>query len=238
VTDCATIDLCGEALLAHPMGALFWPRESALIVSDLHLEKGSSYARRGVFLPPYDTRTTLKRLLVLCRTFDPRLVISLGDAFHDSEAETRMDGEDARRLDALIAGRRWIWILGNHDACPPVRFAGDSRTELSLDPITFRHEPATGGATGELCGHFHPAARILTERGSQRRRCFLEDGARLVMPAFGAYAGGLNVFDAAFDGLFAGIPRVWALGARGVYRIRDELLLPEPSAAMRGVGKL
>ncbi|MEQ1930492.1 MAG: ligase-associated DNA damage response endonuclease PdeM [Parvularculaceae bacterium] len=229
MTDCALIELCGEKLLAHPMGALFWPAQETLIVADLHFEKGSAYARRGVFLPPYDTRTTLKRLIVLCRRFNPRAVISLGDAFHDGEAEARIDKEDAELLTGLVAAQRWTWILGNHDAAPPKAFAGAASIEERLGPLVFRHEPLRGAARGELCGHLHPSARIKTESGSQRRRCFAADGSRMVLPAFGAYAGGLNILDAAFDRVFAA-RSAWALGARGVYRIAPGLLMPEENA--------
>lgn len=218
------------------MGALFWPREEALIVADLHFEKGSAYARRGVFLPPYDTRTTLKRLVVLCRLFKPRSVISLGDAFHDGDAEGRFDAEDASLLQSLLAAHRWIWILGNHDAAPPRSFEGDAMTEHRVGSLIFRHEPAAD-ANGELCGHLHPCARIRTEKGTQRRRCFATDGSRMVLPAFGAYAGGLNILDEAFAPLFE-TPTAWALGAKGVYRIPSRLLLAEVNAARSKSGAI
>lgn len=231
MTDCADIDLCGERLLAHPMGALFWPSRETLIVADLHFEKGSSYAKRGIFLPPYDTRTTLRRLMALCRRFGPRAVISLGDAFHDREAEARLEGEDASLLKSLIAAHRWIWILGNHDAEPPAGFSGQAVVEHREGRLRFRHEPSHGEAPGELAGHLHPCARIRTESGSQRRRCFATDGDRMILPAFGAYAGGLNVLDDAFEPLFAAQPTALALGTGGVYRIAPRLLLPEAKAS-------
>lgn len=217
------------------MGALYAPSQRTLIVADLHFEKGSSFARRGVFLPPYDTRTTLKRLLALCRRFDPTVIVSLGDAFHDRGAEARIGREDAALLDSLIAGAKWVWILGNHDPEPPRRFAGDTLIERRLGALTLRHEPTAGPAPGEIAGHLHPCARIRTQSLTQRRRCFASDGARLVMPAFGAYAGGLNVLDEAFAPIF-GDPVAWALGERGVYPIDRSRLAPDPdraSAAMR-----
>ncbi|NWG70236.1 MAG: ligase-associated DNA damage response endonuclease PdeM [Parvularculaceae bacterium] len=229
MSDCATIDFCGEKLLAHPMGALFWPAREVLIVADLHFEKGSSFASRGVFLPPYDTRTTLKRLSALSRRFKPRTVISLGDAFHDRDAEARFDLEDSALLTSLIGAHRWIWVLGNHDAHPPGAFPGEPCAELTLGALRFRHAPG-GDEPGELCGHFHPCARIRIEGGVQRRRCFASDDARLVLPAFGAYAGGLNILDDAFGRVFSARPNVWALGAGGVYLISDRLFVPEAGA--------
>ncbi len=230
MTDCAIIELCGEKLLAHPMGALYWPAEETLIVADLHFEKGSSYAQRGILLPPYDTRTTLLRLIALCRRFSPRAVISLGDAFHDDDAEARFDGEDVALLKSLTGAHRWVWILGNHDTAAPAVFPGEAHVELTVGPLRLRHEPAAGPARGEVSGHLHPCARIRTECGSQRRRCFATDGARIVLPAFGAYAGGLNVLDEAFGVLFASPPSALALGGRGVYQIAPRRLLPDSDA--------
>jgi hypothetical protein len=224
------IAVLGEKLLAHPMGALFAPRRGALIVADLHFEKGSSFARRGVFLPPYDTRATLMRLAALCRIFDPAAVISLGDAFHDDGAETRLAEEDAEMLAGLIAGRKWIWILGNHDPAPPRRFAGETCAEHRIGALTLRHEPTARRAQGEIAGHLHPCARIRTQTRTQRRRCFVGDGERLVLPAFGAYAGGLNVLDDAFRPLFRE-PVAWALGESGVYCFDRSRLVPDAAPA-------
>lgn len=235
MSETAKIAVNGEALVASPLGALYWPARRALIVADLHFEKGSSFARRGVMLPPYDTRTTLHRLLALCRLFDPALVISLGDAFHDRGAEARIEAEDADLLAALIAARRWIWVLGNHDPAPPKRFSGEVCTERRLGRLVFRHEPAAGGAEGELAGHLHPCARVLTETRTQRRRCFASDGARLVLPAFGAYTGGLNVLDEAYRGLFSELT-AWAIGGQGVYPISSRLLVADPPDRRRATG--
>ncbi len=109
------IALAGVALLADPAGALFWSDEQLLVVADLHLEKGSAFAKRGVLLPPYDTATTLARLARLIARYAPRLVIALGDSFHDSDGPLRMAGTDRVALEGLQRGRDWIWIAGNHD---------------------------------------------------------------------------------------------------------------------------
>lgn len=227
--------LQGETLLATQSGALYWPREETLVVSDLHLEKGSHYAARGVLLPPYDSRTTLRRLSVAVRDFAPKRVISLGDAFHDADAEARMDEGDADILGALTSECDWIWILGNHDPRPPARFSGAVETEAQIGCLRFHHEPSPGLAPGEVAGHLHPAARVRLESRIVRRRCFVSDGTRLVMPAFGAYAGGLNVLDSAFSTLFGAFSCL-VLGGEGVYAFGQASLEPDPAPAHRLTG--
>ncbi|MGE0409962.1 MAG: ligase-associated DNA damage response endonuclease PdeM [Amphiplicatus sp.] len=221
-------EVSGVSLIPTPEGALWWPEEKTLVVADLHFEKGSSFAARGVLIPPYDTRSTLRRLAALTTRLRPARVISLGDAFHDRGAETRMDEADAARLAALIAGVEWIWALGNHDPAPPTRFKGEVVAAKRLGPLIFRHEPTAGASPGEIAGHLHPCARVRTESRVQRRRCFATDGARLVLPAFGAYAGGLNVLDEAFANILP-TPTVWALGRREVYAIAARRLIAEPA---------
>ncbi|MBI1366023.1 MAG: ligase-associated DNA damage response endonuclease PdeM [Alphaproteobacteria bacterium] len=230
--DGVFIELGGARFTPTPEGALWWPQKEALIVSDLHFEKGSSFAARGVFLPPYDTRTTLKRLGRVVATFKPKRVISLGDAFHDGGAEARIDERDAETLERLVASVRWTWVLGNHDPAPPKRFAGEAVAAERIGRLTFRHEPAAGPAEGEIAGHLHPCARVRTESRVQRRRCFATDGARLVMPAFGAYAGGLNLLDEAFACILQK-PVAWVMGRARVYPIAPALLVADPPAAAR-----
>ena len=226
MTSTAFMFINGEALTPDPLGALYWAREETLIVSDLHFEKGSSYAARGVMLPPYDTRATLMRLTALVRRYRPKRIISLGDAFHDGEAEARMDAADVEALDSLMRGSDWLWVLGNHDPAPPARFAAPSEPEIAIGPLVFRHEPKEGAAEGEIAGHLHPCARVITEGGSLRRRCFAADGRRLIMPAMGAYTGGLNVLDDAFAPLFDNIV-AWVMGGEGVYPVGRASLRPE-----------
>ena len=195
-----TIAIAGAAFIADPSGALYWPEHGLLAVSDLHLEKGSSYAARGQFLPPYDSAATLTRLTRLIAHYAPRCVVSLGDSFHDGGGPARLAAADRDNLTAMQRGRDWIWIAGNHDPEPAHNIGGAFHESLTLGALTFRHLP-TGGS-GEICGHLHPVARI-TQRGrSMRRRCFAADETRMVMPAFGAFTGGLNVRDAAFADLF------------------------------------
>jgi uncharacterized protein len=192
----------GILLLADCIGALFWPEQSVLAVADLHLEKGSSFATRGVLLPPYDTAATLARLSRLILRYAPRTVIALGDSFHDGGGPARIGDEDRTTLSALQRGRDWVWIAGNHDPEPVAGLGGVSAASVAIGALIFRHMPASGAAPGEIAGHLHPVARVSARGRTVSRRCFVSDGARMVMPAFGTYAGGLNVRARAFAHLF------------------------------------
>src|SRR5213082_3604701 len=186
--------------VADLSGALFWQEQRLLVVSDLHLEKGSSFAARGVLLPPYDTVATLSRLAIVIARHDPGMVIALGDSFHDRDAHQRLSDIDRGAITALQAQRDWIWISGNHDPALPSELGGVVASEVAIGPIAFRHQPT--GAVGEIAGHLHPKARVATRGRSMERRCFACDDERAVMPAFGAYTGGLSIRDAAFAKIF------------------------------------
>ena len=207
-----------EALL-RASGALWLAAERALVLADLHLEKGSSYAARGQMLPPYDTRETLKRLAAEVETLAPATVVLLGDTFHDRRSEERLAADDAERLRGLARGRTLVWVVGNHDADGPRALPGEIADEVPLAGLTLRHEPQPGPRPFEVSGHLHPAAKVRSTRGSVRRRCFVTDGERMILPAFGAYAGGLNVRDEAFAGLFARAPIAAALGVERVHAV-------------------
>ena len=196
----SAVDVAGVSFVADISGALVWEEQFLLVVSDLHLEKGSSYAARGVLLPPYDTAATLGRLADVIARHDPRMVIALGDSFHDRNAHERLPDADRDTLTALQAGRDWIWISGNHDPALPSSLGGMVATEVAIGRIAFRHEPT--GAFGEIAGHLHPKARVASRGRAMERRCFASDGERAVMPAFGAYAGGLSIRDRAFQKVF------------------------------------
>jgi DNA ligase-associated metallophosphoesterase len=195
-----TLHVGGVSFAADLSGALFWEQQSLLVVSDLHLEKGSSYAVRGTLLPPYDTAATLGRLAAVLVRHDPRMVIALGDSFHDRDAHDRLSAPDRAAIAALQVRRDWIWISGNHDPALPDDLGGVIANEVAIGPIAFRHEPT--GASGEIAGHLHPKARVTTRGRTMERRCFACDGKRAVMPAFGAYTGGLSIRDAAFSKIF------------------------------------
>ncbi len=214
--------------MADSAGALYWPDEKLLVVADLHLEKGSAFARRGVLLPPYDTATTLARLARLIERYAPRLVIALGDSFHDVGGPLRMAGGDRTILKAMQHGREWLWIAGNHDPDLPDDIGGGRAEVLAFGPLTFRHEPSDTAVDGEIAGHLHPVARVAQRGRAVSRRCFAGDGKRLVMPAFGAYAGGLNVRDRAIFGLFGTMAfTAHMLGERRLYAIAAQRCLPD-----------
>ena len=225
-STCA-FEVAGAELVADPAGIAFWPEEKCLIVSDLHLEKGSSFARRGQMLPPYDTGATLAGLQRVMDFWKPEMVIALGDSFHDKDASSRLPPACRRHLSAMASSCDWIWISGNHDPDPPEDLAGLVADELAIGPLVFRHEPTRNGGPGEISGHLHPAAKITVQGRSIRKRCFATSRKRLIMPAFGAFTGGLNVLDKAYDGLFdqrdfyalmLGNDQVFALSARRLKR--------------------
>ena len=194
------VAVCGKAFLADMSGALFWPAERALIVADLHLEKGSAFASRGQMLPPYDTRETLQRLTEVIDFYRAETVIALGDSFHDVGGPGRMQPDDLAMLRLMQDHCEWIWIAGNHDPHIDVSsLGGHVRPSLDVEGLTLRHEPGPGRTTHEIAGHLHPAARVALNGYAMRRPCFIGNGLRLVLPAFGSYAGGLNVLDAVTD---------------------------------------
>ncbi|PSJ60301.1 ligase-associated DNA damage response endonuclease PdeM [Pseudaminobacter soli (ex Li et al. 2025)] len=221
------IIIAGERVVCDRRGVLFAPELELLVVSDLHLEKGSSYARRGALLPPYDTATTLQHLAAVIDHYRPRRVISLGDSFHDGEGAARLPDIFRNALEALMTGRDWFWVAGNHDPQAPAGLPGDTVGEIHVGGLSFRHEPSATPVEGEIAGHLHPCARIVQRGRSVRRRCFASDGSRIVMPAFGAYTGSLNVLDRAYQGLFDWEKfRAYMLGSHRIFSIAGAMLHP------------
>ena len=232
-TACGTlwVEVAGARCGLTCAGALWLPGARALVAGDLHLEKGSAYAARGVLLPPFDTRATLDRLEAEVARTQPRTLVLLGDSFHDPRAPARLDADDRARLQALASGRTLVWVEGNHDRKGAETalglLPGEVAPELELAGLILRHEPRPGAQPGEVAGHLHPAARVAAAGRAVRRRAFLFDGERLILPAFGAYAGGLNVLDAAFDGLFSRAPTAAVLGDDRVRPLKTSALLPD-----------
>jgi uncharacterized protein len=211
-----------------PEGALWHPLARMLVVADLHLEKGSSFAQRGRFLPPYDTAATLTALGRLIARLDPAIVVALGDSFHDRRASERIAPADVERLCALQRGRDWVWIAGNHDPERPACVTGEWHAEMAWRGITFRHEPEPGAEPGEIAGHLHPVAKIVVRGAGVRRRCIATDGRRAILPAFGAYAGGLNLRDRAFADIFhRAALTAWMLGDTRTFAMPAHRLVPD-----------
>lgn len=221
----AELELAGERAMCDPRGVLFLPEYGLLVVSDLHLEKGAALARRGSLVPPYDTAATLDRLRHVLDDYRPDVVVSLGDSFHDGEGSARLPPVYRAALAEMMAGRDWFWIAGNHDPDAPEDLPGRAVSELVVGGLTLRHEPRKGAAEGEVAGHLHPGARVVLRGRSVRRACFASDGLRMIMPAFGAYTGTLNILDRAYHGLF-GTERLTAymLGRGRVFPIAGAML--------------
>ena len=230
----------GETLLIDPRGCLFWPKESLLVVSDLHLEKGSSYAAyKSNFMPPYDTHATLERLALCIADWQPKTVVSLGDSFHDRDASLRLPQSCRLAIRQLMEGRDWFWVCGNHDPIPPENLGGTFCTEMMFGPFNFLHEPTRNFRFGEIAGHLHPAAKVMGRGRAVRRRCFATDGARLIMPAMGAFTGGLNVLDEAYAPCFpSGGMMVFAMAKESVIAVSNKRLIPDRGRPAAGQWRL
>ncbi len=207
----APIHLAGERLMLDPAGALFWPAARLLAVSDLHLEKGSHFARHGMLLPPWDTKATLDRLALLVQHWRPEVVVALGDSFHDGGGSARLPATETARLRSMTSALRFIWVQGNHDPSPPEGLGGEWVESFIAGKLIFRHQ-AKPGADGEVCGHHHPKAAIPARGAHVSRACFVADARRIMLPALGAYTGGLDVADPAIARLFPRGGRVFLLG--------------------------
>ena len=191
------LSLAGARLIALPSGALLWPERRTLAVSDLHLGKAERMARRGGgLLPPYETAETLARLRADLDAWAPDRVICVGDSFDDAAAAAHLSAQMQTGLAALLAGRDWVWVAGNHDPSP-LALGGRSSEAFALGPLVFRHIAQAGAAAGEVSGHYHPKASVAGRGRRVSRRCFLTDGARLILPAYGCYTGGLHASQAA-----------------------------------------
>lgn len=222
------IELAGNAFLADRSGALYWPAQRMLVVADLHLEKGSSAARRGYLLPPYDTASTLAGLGAVVAQYEPRVVVALGDSFHDGDGPGRLGAADRETLRDLQRGRDWLWMSGNHDPDPAAGIGGSFVQALSVEGIVLRHEPSERPGCSEIAGHLHPVARVATRARRVSRKCFVSDGRRMVMPAFGAFTGGLNIRDRAFAALFGPLAfTAHLLGATRLYAVAGARCEPD-----------
>ncbi len=215
----------GVELLADLSGALIWPARRLAVVADLHFEKGTAYADRGQFLPPYDTAATLDKLEAVVARHRVERLICLGDSFHDAAAAGRLDPAQGRRLKGLTAGLDWTWIAGNHDPAPPQDWGGTVAGEITEGALTFRHEAQATSRGGEISGHFHPKAAVRIRGKRVTAPCFITDGQRLLLPAFGAFTGGLSVLDPAIAGLFRQGFQVTLLGRNGLFAFPKKALV-------------
>jgi DNA ligase-associated metallophosphoesterase len=199
--DAPSFEFAGQHWCALRQGALFWHDRAALIVADLHFEKASAYAARGQMLPPYDSRATLDALDALIAATAPREIWCLGDSFHDMGATDRMDDATRARIRTLTSARRWTWITGNHDPGPAPELGGETSEEAQVDGVILRHEARGSEMAPEISGHFHPKWRLSLRGRLISRRCFVLGARKLIIPAFGALTGGLDVAAPAIRGL-------------------------------------
>ncbi|MCQ9155601.1 ligase-associated DNA damage response endonuclease PdeM [Acidomonas methanolica] len=216
----APLVLGGARLLLDPSGALFWPEESLLVVADLHLEKGTAFDRHGLILPPWDSVETLAALEDAIERHAPARLLALGDSFHDAGGWARLDRTLKARLLAIAAQVETVWLSGNHDPEPNPELPGHRAMIASAGPFVFRHEASVDRADEqiEISGHFHPKARMRLRGQLIARACFIADKRRVILPAFGAYTGGLDVSDPAIAGLFPRGATIFMRGRHNVYR--------------------
>lgn len=225
-TGAEEIIVHGVSAICDPLGGLYLPETGMLVVSDLHLEKGAAFARRGILLPPYDTVATLNILAAVIARYDPKVVVSLGDNFHDRKGSEFLPADLRDMIADMARGRDWIWINGNHDPDGTVDLPGICTDELVYGGLIFRHEPSLISARGEIAGHLHPSATVRRREKSVRRPCFACDGHRLLMPAFGVLTGGLDLRHKAMHGLFDQHKLVaHLLGRDRIYSVRYANLL-------------
>ncbi len=210
----------GHFLTLDQSGAVYIAAHDTLIVSDLHLEKGSAAAARGRLIPALDSHDTLSRLKLVIEAYRPKRVVCLGDSFHDLKAGQRMVEADRDVLASIRAlTDDWVWISGNHDPEAPAFCGGSAMAEFTLGSIVLRHEPSAALDAPQIAGHFHPKASAPADGYRFSGRCFCASGRLLIMPAFGAYAGGLHCKDAAIRALYDAEPRIFMIYAAKLWRI-------------------
>jgi uncharacterized protein len=214
-----TIALGGVTFVPDLSGALLLRDEATLLVSDLHLEHGVSMARRGVHVPPFDTFATLAQLEQVLNATQAKRLILLGDSFHDAVAHDEIDDDVRTRLCAITSRIDTVWISGNHDPAAPRNLGGTAADCVVIGRIMLRHIPGDiEDGTHEIAGHLHPGARIVQRGRSVHGKCFIADQRRMIMPAFGAYTGGLTISSRAFDGLFdEATARIWMIGRASLH---------------------
>ena len=208
------LSFAGESLRPLPCGALHWPAQNALLVADLHFEKASAFARRGWLLPPYDSADTLRILIDALEQTGARRVICLGDSFHDTNGPDRLPAGPRAALQALTSSLDWLWITGNHDDCAGASLGGRIMPEARIGALTLRHEADPDDPAPELSGHFHPKVTVQIRGRRIVRRAFAVSATKIILPAYGAFTGGLDIADPAITGVMRGpVTAVVAQGA-------------------------
>lgn len=229
-----SLSFAGAVVRPLACGALHWPAQEALLVADLHFEKASAFARKGRLLPPYDSGETLARLIEALALTGARRVICLGDSFHDAGGPDRLPDGPRAALRALTTSLDWLWITGNHDDRAGAALGGRVMAEARIGGLVLRHEADGQDAAPEMSGHFHPKV-IVTHRGRRIvRRCFAVSASKIILPAYGAFAGGLDIADPAITGIMRG--PVTAVVVQGDRLLRFPVVAAAPVAS--GGGRL
>lgn len=230
------VTIVRQTVVLDHSGAALLPETGDLLVADLHFEKGSAFAARGqAMLPPYDTAETLRRLEKVIARVKPARVVCMGDTLHDLSGEARMSEGNRKRLTRMVSRQDWVWIAGNHDPAPPADYGGSATEELRVGDLLLRHDVARGAdaaiRAGEVIGHYHPKAAVRARGRRISGRCFATDGRLLILPAFGAFTGGLNAREPAIAGLLKGDFQVYMIGKNGLFGFRREQLIADPKRA-------
>jgi DNA ligase-associated metallophosphoesterase len=198
------LSFAGQDLQPLPCGALWWPAESTLFVADLHFEKASHFAAKGWLLPPHATADTVANLIAAIESTGAQRLVCLGDSFHDEAGPERLSDETRRALMTMTRSLDWWWITGNHDEDAAAVLGGRMLAEGRIGPLVLRHEADPADATPELSGHFHPKL-VIRHRGRHiARRCFAHGPTKLILPAYGAFTGGLDIADPTLQAALAG----------------------------------
>lgn len=212
------LSFAGESLVPLPCGALHWPAQGALLVADLHFEKASAFARRGRFLPPYDSADTLAWLIAALERTGAQRVFCLGDSFHDQGGPDRLPDGPRAALKSLTASLDWLWITGNHDEGAAASLGGRVMAQAHIGPLMLRHEAVPGDPHPELSGHFHPKVAVHIRGRRIVRRCFAVSATKIILPAYGAFTGGLDVGDPAIGAVMGGPITAWVAEADRLLR--------------------
>lgn len=223
-----SLSFAGEALEPLACGALHWPAQATLFVADLHFEKASAFARRGRLLPPYDSADTIAALIDALEVTGARRVVCLGDSFHDAGGPARLPEGPRAALQALTASLDWLWITGNHDDAAAAALGGRVMAEAQLGPLTLRHEAVPGAAEAELSGHFHPKVQVEARGRRIVRRCFAVTATKIILPAYGAFTGGLWIDDPALAAVLDGPALAYV--REGAHLLRFPVLPPRLAA--------
>lgn len=219
-TSHRVVDVAGEALWLLPHRAVWHPAARTLLLADAHLEKGSFFAAHGSPLPSYDTTDTLIRLSRLLATWQPETVVLLGDSFHDPNWEARLSPHDRNRLQGMIAATpRWIWAEGNHDRRSAIVLGGECCEAHTLGALACFHAMLSPPLPPSISGHWHPKVALSLKHAYLRAPCFLKSGDALVLPAFGAFTGGLDITDPAFTAVFGSRYDVYPIVEGSVYAL-------------------